>query len=91
MALLTLATPTAPSQAIPTLPGMGSAVTPHDTDTWDRGCAVWAMTTGSLVVRPANDPTVTVTIPTCPVGFVVPFLVVGVTTASTASNIFRAY
>lgn len=91
MALLPLPTPTAPSQTIPTLPGMASAVTTHDTDTWDRGCAVWAMTTGSLVVRPANDPTVTVAIPTCPVGFIVPFLVVGVTTASTASNIFRAY
>lgn len=91
MALQSLATPTPPSAAIPTLPGMGSAVTPHDTDTWDKGCAVFAMTTGSLVVRPANDPTVTVTLPTCPVGWVVPFLVVGVTTASTATNIFRAY
>lgn len=91
MALLALPNPTTPSQTIPTLPGMGSAVTPSDTDTWDRGCAVWAMTTGTLVVRPANDPTTTVTIPTCPVGWVIPFLVVGVTTASTATNIFRSY
>lgn len=91
MAVVSLPNPSVYSQTVPSMPGMGGAVTPHDTDTWDRGAHVWAMTSGTLVVRPAGDPTATVTLPTCPVGWVVPFLCVGVTTASTAANIFRSY
>lgn len=72
-------------------PGAALAITPHDTNVFERPVAVYVGVAGDVVIRPANGGSA-VTFKGMAAGSVVPCMAIGVnSTSTTATNLVAIY
>lgn len=92
MAVIAASRQTNVSDICPTFPSNGIAITASDADTFERPVTVYAGATGSVTIKPAGDPSKTLTFATVLAGQPVPCLAIAVmATGTTATGLIGVY